>query len=81
MPGPESAFKLSRAMLVTKLSRLELEKHRNQQLNAVQLEKLLRDRGTDYDSLLYHHHLHLNFVARVADCLHEAGVEVRMANR
>lgn len=77
----EHDFKLSRAMIVTKLSRLELEQHRRPDLNAVQLEKFIRDRGTDYDSLLYHHHIHKNFQARVADCFSEAGIAVRVSNR
>lgn len=77
----EHAFKLSRAILVTKLSRLELEQHRRPDLSAVQLERVIRERGTDYDSLLYHHHVHNNFLERVADCFSEAGVDVRIANR
>lgn len=77
----EHAFKLSRAVLVTKLSRLELEQHRRPDLSAVQLERVIRERGTDYDSLLYHHHVHNTFLERVADCFSDAGVDVRIANR
>lgn len=77
----EHAFKLSRAILVSKLSRLQLEQHRRPDLSAVQLERVIRERGTDYDSLLYHHHVHNNFLERVADCFSDAGIDVRIANR
>lgn len=77
----ERDFRISRATIVTKLSRLELEQHRNPDLNAEQLERFIRERGTDYDSLLYHHHIHKNFQTRVADCFTDAGVQVRVTNR
>lgn len=79
--GPEHNFKLAKALIVTKLSRLELEQHRYATLSQPQLEKLIRDRGTDYDSLVYHHHLHKNFQQRVADSFKERGVKVQLANR
>lgn len=78
---PEHEFKVSKALIVSKLSRLELEQHRHNTLNQPQLEKLIRDRGTDYESLVYHHHLHKNFQQRIAQSFTELGVQVQLANR
>lgn len=78
---PEHEFKVSKALIVSKLSRLELESHRNAHLSQPQLEQLIRNRGADYESFVYHHHLHQNFQQRVAQAFTDMGVEVQLANR
>lgn len=78
---PENEFKIAKALIVSKLSRLELESHRNAKLSESQLEQLIRNRGADYDSLVYHHHLHKNFRQRVAQAFTDLGVQVQLTNR
>lgn len=78
---PEQEFKVAKALIVSKLSRLELESHRHSELSEPQLEQLIRNRGADYDSLVYHHHLHKNFQQCVAQAFTDMGVKVQLANR
>ncbi|XP_017027241.1 NAD kinase 2, mitochondrial isoform X2 [Drosophila kikkawai] len=74
-------FKLKRALVVTKLSRYEFEQQRNPQLSREQLEKKLRDRGTDVEMILYLHNLHKDFEKRVVQSFQDVGCEVKMASR
>lgn len=74
-------FHFKKALIVTKLSRYEFEQHKNSKLTNVQLEKLLRDRGTDYDLLLYYHQLHKDFERKVADSFRGFGIDVKLVNR
>ena len=76
-----AAFKLSKALLVTKLSRLEFERHRFCHLNHNEVEKLIRNRGTDYDAMLQLHIIHKDFERKIADCFREVGVQVELSNR
>lgn len=69
------------ALIVTKLSRYEFEQHKNPKLTVLQLEKLLRDRGTDYDLLLNYHRIHKEFEQRVANSFKEFGIAVKLVNR
>ncbi|XP_055381716.1 NAD kinase 2, mitochondrial isoform X2 [Condylostylus longicornis] len=78
---PPKNFKIERALLVTKLSRYEFERLRNPKLSETELEKTLRSRGTDYDTLIFLHNLHKNFEHRVAKNFKNAGVEVKLINR
>lgn len=74
-------FQFTKALIVTKLSRYEFEQHKNPKLTAVQLEKLLRDRGTDYDLWLHYHQIHKDFEKRVAESFREFGIDVKLVNR
>lgn len=74
-------FSLKNALIISKLSRYEYEQHRNQRLNANTFEQVMRDRGTDYDALLHHHHIHKNFEQKVADSFRHFGVNVKILNR
>lgn len=76
-----NTFKLRKALIVAKLSRFEFEKARFPELNAVQLEQRIRDRGTDYDSLVTYNDQHVRFRNEVVDSFKECGVEVRMVDR
>lgn len=75
------SFKLSRALIVTKLSRLEFEQHRNFNLNQIEFEKAIKNRGTDYDAMLNNHRVHKNFERKVAQSFTALGVEVQLVNR
>lgn len=77
----ETKFKLTKALIVTKLSRLEFEQHRHAKLSQLELEKCIRDRGTDYDAMLNYHKIHKDFERKVADSFNELGVEVKLVNR
>ncbi|XP_055319411.1 NAD kinase 2, mitochondrial isoform X2 [Sitodiplosis mosellana] len=74
-------FQFKKALIVTKLSRYEFEQHKNPKLTNFQLEKLLRDRGTDYDLWLHYHHIHKDFERKVADSFREHGIDVKLVNR
>lgn len=78
---PSQPFELKNALLISKLSRYEYEQHRNQKLNSQTFEKAMRDRGTDYDALLHHHHIHKRFEQKVADSFRHFGVNVKILNR
>lgn len=74
-------IQFKKALIVTKLSRYEFEQHKNPKLTNVQLEKLLRDRGTDYDLWLHYHHIHKDFEKKVANSFREYGIDVKLVNR
>lgn len=74
-------FSFRKVLIVTKLSRYEFEQHKNPKLSVVQLEKILRDRGTDYDLWLQYHQIHKDFERRVAKSFKEHGMDVKLVNR
>lgn len=74
-------FQFKKALIVTKLSRYEFEQHKNPKLTVLQLEKLLRDRGTDYDLLLHYHKIHKDFERKVAESFASFGIDVKCVNR
>lgn len=74
-------FQFRKVLIVTKLSRYEFEQHKNPKLSALQLEKVLRDRGTDYDLWLQYHQIHKDFESKVADSFRESGINVKLVNR
>lgn len=74
-------FKLQRALLVSKLSRYEFEQLRHPNLSIQQLEARLRDRGTDFDTLMYLHNLHKDFERTIVRSFQNVGCEVKLANR
>lgn len=47
----------------------------------IQLEKLLRYRGTDFDLWLHYHNIHKDFEQQVADSFREFGIDVKLVNR
>ncbi|XP_035785213.1 NAD kinase 2, mitochondrial-like isoform X2 [Anopheles albimanus] len=79
--GSHSKEKLQRVLIVSKLTRLEFEKIREQQLSDECLERKIRDRGTDYDALMYYHHLHKDVEEKVVRSFQEQGIEVQVVNR
>uniref|UniRef100_A0A1I8NEL7 NAD kinase 2, mitochondrial n=1 Tax=Musca domestica TaxID=7370 RepID=A0A1I8NEL7_MUSDO len=81
VPVDPTNFKLQRALLVSKLSRYEFEQLRHPNLSAQQLEARLRDRGTDFDTLMYLHNLHKDFERTIVRSFQNVGCEVKLANR
>lgn len=77
----KTSIKFKKALIVSKLSRYEFEQYKNQHLNAEQLEKALRMRGTDYDALMNYHHIHKDFETKVAESFKKFGIEVKLVNR
>ncbi|XP_037079021.1 probable deoxyhypusine synthase [Pollicipes pollicipes] len=51
-------FAPKKALILTKFSRYEFEKKRHGNIPEAELEKRLKERGSDYNMLLYHHYLH-----------------------
>lgn len=74
-------MRIKKALIVTKLTRLEFEKIRHSELNDSELEEKIRNRGTDYDALLHYHNLHKEMEAKVTRSFRELDVEVKIVNR
>ncbi|CAH0550733.1 unnamed protein product [Brassicogethes aeneus] len=68
-------------LVVSKLSRYEYEQRRHQDLSSQELEKLLRNRGTDYEKLVKFHDLHKRFEENVVTTLENMGICVTVCNR
>nr|CAD7569706.1 unnamed protein product [Timema californicum] len=75
------SLKLNRALLVSKLSRYELESLRFKDIDQTQLEKKLRNRGSDYELLIHHHEVHKSFEKSVVDVLKNKHVDIRLVPR
>lgn len=54
----KTEFNPKNILILTKFSRLEFEKLRYSKLSDVELEATLKKRGSDYNTLLYHHYIH-----------------------
>lgn len=78
---PEDEFKLRKALIVSKLSRFEFEQLRYPELNALDLERRIRDRGTDYDSLVSYNEQHGDFRRQVVESFKRNNVEVKVVDR
>lgn len=76
-----SAFRLERALIVTKLSRYEFEQLRHPHLNPTQLEETLRNRGTDFDALIHRHNVNKDFERMIVRSFRDVGCQVKLANR
>lgn len=50
-------------------------------MNAEELEKFLRNRGTDYEAVMYYHTLHKSVEQKVAHEFRNQGVEVKVVTR
>jgi NAD+ kinase len=79
--GRAQVFQCAKALIVSKLSRYEFERFRHPSLSTAQLEKALRDRGSDYEMLLHHHHIHKSCEAAVEAALRARNVQTKMVNR
>ncbi|XP_037825556.1 NAD kinase 2, mitochondrial isoform X2 [Lucilia sericata] len=81
VPVDPANFKLQRALLISKLSRYEFEQLRHPHLSKEQLEKKIRNRGTDFETLMYLHNLHKDFERKIVRSFQDVGCEVKLANR
>lgn len=79
--GTNPHEKLRRVLVVSKLTRFEFEKIRDEQLSEESLEQKIRDRGTDYDAIRYYHHLHKDVEEKVVQSFRAHGIEVKVVNR
>ncbi|GFG40876.1 hypothetical protein Cfor_08906 [Coptotermes formosanus] len=75
------SISMKRALLVSKVTRYELECQRYRDLSMSKLEDTLRKRCFDYDVLLQHHNLHKKFEHKVRKILNDCGIETRTVNR
>ncbi|XP_075219223.1 NAD kinase 2, mitochondrial [Lycorma delicatula] len=80
-PLSRSSFNFRRVLIVSKMTRYEVEKYYNPDLNEEQLKRLLKQRGSDYDSLVKHHNLHKNYEHLVVNAFESTGVETRTVNK
>jgi len=76
-----SRFRPKRALVVSKLTKYEFEKMRHSVMNTEELEKFLRNRGTDYEAVMYYHNLHKTVEHQVTNAFLKQGVEVKIVNR
>lgn len=75
------SISMKRVLLVSKVTRYELECQRYPDLSALKLEDTLRKQCFDYDVLLQHHYLHKEFEHNVRHILNDCGIETRTVNR
>ncbi|KAF2881591.1 hypothetical protein ILUMI_24583 [Ignelater luminosus] len=76
-----SQLKLEKVLVVSKLSIYEFERSRHNNLSDVQFEKVLRNRGSDFDKMLYHYQLHKCFESAIVNNFTKAGIDVKVVNR
>ena len=74
-------IKMDKVLILSKLSRYEFEKRKYNIDNDHELEKKLRNRGTDFEKLMQCHVLHKNFEKNVVDTLCKMGINVEVVNR
>ncbi|XP_052742783.1 NAD kinase 2, mitochondrial [Bicyclus anynana] len=79
--GSEPRLKLDKCLIVSKVTRYEYEKHSHDNIPDAELEKILRKRGSDYDSMISNHREQKSFEEGVAKSLKEMGLQVEMASR
>ncbi|CAF4833063.1 unnamed protein product [Pieris macdunnoughi] len=77
----EQKLKMEKCLIVSKVTRYEYEKHSHDNISNWELEKILRNRGSDYDSMVSNHKEQKSFEEGVAKALKEMGVKVEMASR
>lgn len=76
-----TTLQLEKVLIYSKLSRYDFERKKNKHFNDKQLEKYLRNRGTDVDKLIYHHDLHKKFEENVASVMKSMGIDAEIINR
>ncbi|KAK9886709.1 hypothetical protein WA026_017628 [Henosepilachna vigintioctopunctata] len=74
-------FNMNRVLILTKMTRYEYERVKFKELNDQQFERMLRNRGTNFEKLKHHHSLQKTSVEKIAKCLRDMGSDVRIVNR
>ncbi|CAH0716925.1 unnamed protein product, partial [Brenthis ino] len=77
----EPRLKMQKCLIVSKVTRYEYEKHSHDNIPDADLEKILRQRGSDYDSMISIHREQKAFEENVAKNLKDMGLQVEMASR
>lgn len=76
-----SGIKIDKVLVVTKLSRYELEKNKLRHLSDVELNEDLKRKGFNIDKLLYYDKQNKSFQNKVITTLNDMGIEVKVANK
>ncbi|XP_016918860.1 NAD kinase 2, mitochondrial isoform X3 [Apis cerana] len=77
----ESSFVPKRILIVVKLSRYYFEKIREPKLNEEQFKQKLKERGSDYDSMMISHLATENVKKQVTEVLKKLNIEYKLINR
>ncbi|XP_006614914.1 NAD kinase 2, mitochondrial-like isoform X1 [Apis dorsata] len=77
----ESSFVPKRILIVVKLSRYYFEKIREPNLNEEQFKQKLKERGSDYDSMMISHLATENVKKKVTEILKKLNIEYKLINR
>jgi hypothetical protein len=72
----ELQFDLKRVLILSKRTRYELEKLQKPGISDERMEKILRKRGSDFDTLIKHHHIHKDYHDRLVQAFKENNIEV-----
>ncbi len=74
-------FKPQKALVLTKVSRYEFERHNFPDLTETEFESVLTNRGSDYTMIKYHHNIHKDAEEKVVRALESRGVETKKVQR
>lgn len=74
-------MKMDKCLIVSKATRYDYEKHSHDNISDVELEKILRQRGSDYDMIMANHREQKAFEEDIAKNLKDMGIKVEMASR
>ncbi|XP_063898054.1 NAD kinase 2, mitochondrial [Helicoverpa armigera] len=77
----DAKLNMEKCLIVSKVTRYEYERHSHENLSESELEKVLRKRGSDYDSMVSVHKRQKAFEENVAKSLRDMGLKVEMASR
>ncbi|XP_037295836.1 NAD kinase 2, mitochondrial, partial [Manduca sexta] len=77
----EPKLKMEKCLIVSKVTRYEYERHSHDYIPDAELERILRKRGSDFDTMLSNHRQQKAFEENVATSLKEMGLKVEMASR
>lgn len=77
----ESSFVPKRILIVVKLSRYYFEKIREPKLNEEQFKQKLKERGSDYDSMMISHLATEKVKKQVTEVLKKLNIEYKLINR
>ncbi|CAD0206628.1 unnamed protein product [Chrysodeixis includens] len=72
---------MEKCLIVSKVTRYEYERHSHDNISDAELERVLRERGSDYDTMVTIHKRQKAFEELVAKSLREMGHQVEMASR
>lgn len=74
-------IKLNKVLVISKMTRYDYERKKLKHLSDEQFEKELRNRGTNFDKLVFHNQLQKTAVDKVCKTLRGIGSDVKVVNR